>query len=325
MPGWVGGVILAFLAFGADVEWIAHRGESADAPENTMAAFRLAWERKVDAIELDVHLTRDGELVVIHDPDTKRTTGVAKEIKERTAAELRRSTPADGRANGWAGETIPSLGEALETIPDGSRCFIEVKVGPEAVPALVKAVRASGKRPEQLAIISFHAETLAEAKRRLPELKTYYLSSFRQDKATGDWEPKVDDLIARARAIRADGLDLSYKGPIDRAFVDRVKAAGLAMFVWTVDDPEEARRLAAAGVDGISDEHATASASLLEPAQPDRSASTGRRPSVNLQIDASVQARIEDRRLASRPQLATRSVRIEATSRGDPCPHQAQG
>ena len=116
----------------------------------------------------------------------------------------------------------------METIPDGSRCFIEVKVGPEAVPALVKAVRASGKRPEQLAVISFHAETLAEAKRRLPELKMYYLSSFRQDKATGDWEPKVEDLIARARAIGADGLDLSYKGPIDRAYVDRVKAAGLA-------------------------------------------------------------------------------------------------
>ena len=140
----------------------------------------------------------------------------------------------------------------MKTIPDGSRCFIEVKVGPEAVPALVKAVRASGKRPEQLAVISFHAETLAEAKRRLPELKMYYLSSFRQDKATGDWEPKVEDLIARAKAIGADGLDLSYKGPIDRAYVDRVKAAGLAMFVWTVDDPEEARRLAAAGVDGIT-------------------------------------------------------------------------
>ena len=89
MPGWVGGLVLAFVAFAADVELISHRGEWANAPENTMAAFRLAWERKVDAIELDVHLTRDGELVICHDPDTKRTTGVAKEIKERTAAELR--------------------------------------------------------------------------------------------------------------------------------------------------------------------------------------------------------------------------------------------
>ena len=101
MPGWVGGLVLAFLAFGADVELISHRGESADAPENTMAAFRLAWERKVDAIELDVHLTRDGELVVIHDPDTKRTTGVEKKIKEHTAAELRaRRRPMEGRAVG---------------------------------------------------------------------------------------------------------------------------------------------------------------------------------------------------------------------------------
>ena len=79
-----------------------------------------------------------------------------------------------------------------------------------------------------------------------------FFSSFRQDKATGAWEPKVKDLIARARAIGADGLDLSYKGPINRAYVAKVKASGLALFVWTVDNPEEARRLAAAGVDGIT-------------------------------------------------------------------------
>jgi glycerophosphoryl diester phosphodiesterase len=252
MAGWVSGVVLACLAAGPDIEWVAHRGESADAPENTMAAFRLAWERKVGTIELDVHLTRDGELVVCHDPDTKRTTGVDRKIKESTAAELRALDAGRWKGERWAGEKIPSLGEALETIPEGSRCFIEVKVGPEAVPALVKAVRASGKRNEQLAVISFHADTLAEVKKRLPELKTYYLARFKQDKATGAWEPKVDDLIATAREIQADGLDLSYQGPIDRAFVARVKAAGLAMYVWTVDDPDEARRLAAAGVDGIT-------------------------------------------------------------------------
>jgi len=72
------GIVLGWLAIGPGVDLIAHRGESADAPENTMAAFRLAWERKVPAIELDVHLTRDGALIVSHDANTKRTTGTPR-------------------------------------------------------------------------------------------------------------------------------------------------------------------------------------------------------------------------------------------------------
>lgn len=236
----------------AGVEFVAHRGESADAPENTLAAFRTAWERKVDAIELDVHLTRDGALIVSHDADTKRTTGVKRAIRQSTLEELRTLDAGRWKDARWAGERMPLLGEALATIPEGARCFIEVKVGPEAVPALVKAVHASGKKPEQLAIISFHADTLAEAKRRLPELKAYYLASFQRDKATGAWTPTLEELLERAKEIKADGLDLSSKGPIDRAFVRRVKAAGLEFYVWTVDDPAAARRLVEAGVDGIT-------------------------------------------------------------------------
>lgn len=252
MLSWMGLVFLASVAISADVEWVAHRGESADAPENTLASFRLAWERKADTIELDVYLTRDGDLIVSHDPNTKRTTGVDRAIKDCTTAELRTLDAGRWKGEKWAGERLPLLGEVLATIPPGSRCFIEVKVGPEAVPALVKAVRASGKRPEQLAVISFNAAALAESKRQLPEIKTYFLSAFKQDKATGAWTPTVDELIAQAKAIGADGLDLAEKGPIDAAFVRRVKDAGLAFHVWTVDDPAAARRFIAAGVDGIT-------------------------------------------------------------------------
>ncbi|MHC5543304.1 glycerophosphodiester phosphodiesterase, partial [Singulisphaera rosea] len=240
------------LATAGDVEWIAHRGESADAPENTMAAFRLAWERNVAAIELDVHLSKDGALVVSHDPNTKRTTGVSKEIKESSLEELRSLDAGRWKDPKWAGEKMPTLEDVLPTIPDGSRCFIEIKVGPEAVPALVKAVQASKKRPEQLAIISFQADAVAEAKRELPQIKAYYLSSFRKDKTTGQWQPSLDELIAKAKSIRADGLDLSHQGPLDRDQVRRIKAAGLEVYTWTVDDPAIARRLIEAGVDGVT-------------------------------------------------------------------------
>lgn len=216
------------------LEFIAHRGESIDAPENTLAAFRLAWERSVPAIELDVHRTRDGVLVVCHDADTHRTTGVRRTIAESAAADLR--------------DLTPTLAEALATIPDGCRCLIEVKVGPEAVPALVAEVRASGKSPQQLPVISFNADTLAEAKRHLPEHETYFLA--------GSWPAGVDALIRTARGIGADGLNLWHGGPIDAALVEAVKAAGLGMYVWTVDDVEVARRMASYGVDGITSNRA---------------------------------------------------------------------
>jgi glycerophosphoryl diester phosphodiesterase len=244
--------ILVASERGQTIEWIAHRGESADAPENTLAAFRLAWERGDAAIELDVHRTRDGALIVSHDADTRRTTGTARAIKDSNRDELRSLDAGRCKGASWAGERLPLLGEALATVPAGARCFIEVKVGPEAVPALVEAVRDSGKRPEQLAIISFQAETVAEAKRRLPEIQAYYLASFHREEGTGQWRPGPEELIERAVAIGADGLDLSSRGPIDRAFVRRVKAAGLKLYVWTVDDPGEARELIEAGVDGIT-------------------------------------------------------------------------
>lgn len=239
-------------AVGPAIEIIAHRGESADAPENTLAAFRLAWERNVEAIELDVHLTKDGALILSHDVDTERTTGVKKAIVECTLEELRALDAGAWKAPRFAGEKLPTLEESLATIPDTGRAFIEVKVGPEAVPALVKAVRSSGKRPEQLVIISFQAATIAEAKRLLPELTAYYLSDFRADKQTGELKPGVDELIETAKAIGADGLDVSVKGPIDAEFIRKVKSAGLKMYVWTVDDLDVARRMIAADVDRIT-------------------------------------------------------------------------
>ncbi|MGE0755537.1 MAG: glycerophosphodiester phosphodiesterase [Pirellulaceae bacterium] len=252
MTPWIISFLAMTCAVETPVEVIAHRGESADAPENTMAAFRLAWERQVDGFELDVHLTEDGQLAVLHDADTKRTAGQKKVVKQTPWAELRDLDVGRWKDERFTGERIPLLADVLRQIPAGIRCFVEVKVGPEAIPALVEAVRTSGKPPEQLVVISFHAETVAEAKRRLPELKAYYLSSFKRNAETGEVRPTVDALIAEAKRIRADGLNVSFEGPIDAEFVRRVKDAGLKFYVWTVDDEQVAKRLAGLGVDGIT-------------------------------------------------------------------------
>lgn len=233
-------------------EIVAHRGESHDAPENTLAAFQLAWDRNVDTIELDVHLTQDGQLIVCHDADTKRTTGVDHKIKECSCAMLRQLDAGSWKGPKWKGEKLPILEECLATIPPGKKCFVEIKVGPEAVPAVAQAIKNSGKKPEQFVIISFQAPTIAAAKKALPTIPAFYLSGFKQNKETGQWTPTVEELIATAKEIHADGLDVSYKGPVDREFVRKVKAAGLQFHVYTIDDLEVARKFQAYGVDGIT-------------------------------------------------------------------------
>lgn len=239
-----------------EIEIIAHRGESADAPENTLAAFNLAWERKLPGIELDVHLTGDGQVIVCHDANTKRTTGKAHVIKETALPDLQTLDAGSWKGSRWAGEKLPTLLDALATIPPGTRCFLEIKTGVEAVPEVAACVKAANLAPEQVAIISFYPETLAEIKKRLPENKAYFLSSFKKDLETGAWTPDAASLIAAAKSLNADGLDLNYLGPIDADFVKQVKSAGLELYVWTIDEFEPAQRMAAAGVDGITSNRA---------------------------------------------------------------------
>jgi glycerophosphoryl diester phosphodiesterase len=212
----------------------------------------LAWQQGVPAIELDVHLTKDNRLVVIHDADTKRTAGVEKAIQESTLDELRDLDVGQWKNARWQGEKLATLDQVLEALPPKTRCFIEVKVGPEATPALVQAIEKCGKPIEQLCVISFNAEAVAATKRQLPQLQAYFLSDFRVDQKAKTSTPSAEELIARAKSLQADGLDLSHKGPLDADFVRKVKAAGLQLYVWTVDDLEDAKKLAALGVDGIT-------------------------------------------------------------------------
>jgi len=234
------------------MEIIGHRGASADAPENTLASVRLGWEQGADAVEVDVYLTRDGHLAVIHDKTTQRTAGLDKPVTEQTLAELQSLDAGSWKDARWAGERIPTLEDVLATVPDGKRLVVEIKDSPATVQELKRAFEASGKRPEQMVVIAFSLEVCAEAKRALPDHKVYYLAEFKQDKDTQVWGPPAAELIAKARQARVDGLDMGYKGPLDAAFVKEAHAAGLEVLVWTVDKPEDARRMIEAGVSGLT-------------------------------------------------------------------------
>jgi glycerophosphoryl diester phosphodiesterase len=235
---------------GLAAEIIAHRGASHDAPENTVAAMKLAWEQRADAVELDVHLSRDGKLVVIHDADTKRVAGVDRKVVEQSRAELLALDVGKWKGPKFTGEKLPSLEAMLAAVAPGKRVLVEVKCGPEAVPELDRLLRASGLPPGRTPVISFNAAVIAAVKKARPDLPAYWI--VRLKPAQGKPAPTAEALIARAHEIRADGLDLSADEALDAAFARKVKQAGLKLCVWTVNDAAVARRMLALGVDGIT-------------------------------------------------------------------------
>lgn len=237
------------------VEIVAHRGASFDAPENTLSSMKLGYQQQGDACELDIYLTRDGRLAVSHDPSPLRTGGVSNQISKMTFEEVHRVDV--GKWGKWAGkgfsEPLPALEEVIALIPDGKKLFIEVKCGAEAMPELDRVLKKSGKQASQLVIIGFGYETMRAAKKKLPMHQVYWLVSgtASSDKKSVIY-PSVQELISKAKAAGLDGLNLDWNFPIDATFAQQVHDAGLKLLTWTVDDPKVARRLAAAGVDGIT-------------------------------------------------------------------------
>lgn len=247
-----GAIAAAFAASASAVDIVAHRGASFDAPENTVASAKLGWQQGADAVEIDVYLSKDGRIVVLHDASTKRTTGVAGKVVKTTSADLRARDAGSWKGPDWKGEKIPFLEEILATVPAGHRLFIEIKCGPEILPELERVWKASGLTPAQTVIIGFGYDTVVAAKKRFPEVSVHWLSTFKTNAKSGAVTPTVGELIRKARAGGLTGIDVQYQGPIDEAFVRQVKAAGLQCHVWTVDGPAVARRLKKAGVDSIT-------------------------------------------------------------------------
>lgn len=234
---------------------LAHRGESYIAPENTLAAFKLAWEKGAKAVELDVYMTPDKKIVCIHDAMTGRTGGgVNLPVKETNSEELRKLDFGKWKGEQYAGEKIPFLSEALATIPKGGRMLVEIKCGVDILPYLRDILDASGKR-SQVMIISFSLEVVAASKKLMPDLRTYYLSMPAKDPKTGQRLPYDRKLIQTALDNKLDGLDLYYQG-VTKEFADAIKAAGLALWTWTVNDAVEAKRQMELGVDGLGTDRA---------------------------------------------------------------------
>ena len=232
---------------------VAHRGASADAPENTIASFELAWEQGADAIEGDFYLTSDQQIVCFHDNTTERLCGVKIPVKQSTLAELQNLDVGSWKDQQFAGQRMPSLSDVLATAPCEKKVFIEIKSGPEIVPFLPRILQESELPPNRTIIISFQKEVIRASKEKMPQIEAFWLTAFHQDETTGKWTPTVDEVIAMAKNIGADGVDLNANTDVVSAhFVDLCHQAGLSVHVWTVDDLAKATRLQEMGVDSIT-------------------------------------------------------------------------
>jgi glycerophosphoryl diester phosphodiesterase len=234
---------------------VAHRGASYDAPENTLAAFRLAWQQNADGIEGDFYLTADNQIVCIHDRTTKRTTGVDQAVDQCTLDELQQLEAGSWKGERWRGETLPSFAEVLAVVPNDKTFVIELKVGPEIVGPLAEQLSSLSKAErDRFLIISFQSDTIAECKRRFPDVRAHWLTGFKRDEATDEWTPAAASVAATVAACQADGVGMNGKREvIDAAFLSELRRGGVDEFhVWTIDDPADARYFQQLGAIGIT-------------------------------------------------------------------------
>jgi glycerophosphoryl diester phosphodiesterase len=230
------------------VEIIAHRGASWDAPENTLSSAKLAWTQGADALELDLHLTKDSELVVIHDEDLRRVAGDPRAVAATTFAELRTLDVGRWKNAQFEGEKIPTLKEVLSTMPGAKRIFIEIKGGPEVVDALDRCLADSKACAGSIVIISFDRFAVQVAKRAMPQFEACWII----DSVAAMNRISIDAILRVARDLGIDGLDFESQWPLDAKTVQQIHRQGFKAYVWTVDDALLAGRLLAAGIDGIT-------------------------------------------------------------------------
>ena len=226
----------------SQTQFIAHRGASYLAPENTVASAKLAWELDADAVEIDIHLSKDNRIMVIHDNTTKRTCqGKSFEIKTAPSTLLRDLDAGSFKAEQFKGEKIPFLSEIINLIPEGKKLVVEIKCGTEIIPQLKRVLEKTDKI-NQIVFIDFDLKTIIETKKEFPGNACYWLN---------DTKFGLKKKMEEAARAGLQGINLKHS-LIDEKVMALAKDLKLEVLTWTVDDPKEARRLINLGVTEIT-------------------------------------------------------------------------
>lgn len=253
------------------VQKVAHRGGSALAPENTLAAFRHATQFPIDAIELDVQMSRDGHAIVFHDETVEDLTDGQGNILDLDLADLRSLNAAMHFPGGWPRpEHIPTLCDALDLARASRvRVFIEIKPSkrgetygryPGIAEAVASEVLEAGMR-EQVMIMSFDWEVLPIVKTLAPGVETGVLVS------EDVWNPRattaLSELVSQAKALQCEWIHMDYE-LFTPEMPEMFHANGLKLGIWTVNDEAGMVRLAQGGVDALTSDRPDLFAALTK-------------------------------------------------------------
>lgn len=236
---------------------VAHRGESFDAPENSLSAINLAWKRGAKAVEIDVHLTVDNHIVVIHDNDTGSVGDRKLIIAKSKLNELKRVDIGVKKAKEFICEKIPTLNEVLETVPSDGKLIIEVKCGTEIMGPLIQLMESKQFQNNQIEFISFKLEVIANIKEHFSNYKALWVLDL--DYYWPHWLLRINPLkiIKTIEENRLDGADVWAGKVINKSFVAAFKENGLLLYTWTVNDVALGRKLLDLGVDAITTDRAS--------------------------------------------------------------------
>ncbi len=229
------------------VLWVSHRGESWEAPENTVKAFELARQGGSDGCECDARLSKEGKVVLSHDSSTKRMSGVDLQIAEHPAEELRKVNVA-GKFRAKTGfAQIPYLQEIFPIIGPGRFLTIELKSAcPQLVTAIKELLPASGVKPEQIEFCCFSAKLCKYTKATLPEHRVLWVT-------IGKESLTLEKALETLQKIKADGISIYWRSPLlTKENVQKFHDHGYLVLAWTVDTPDTARKMIEMGVDVLT-------------------------------------------------------------------------
>lgn len=224
---------------------IAHRGASGEAPENTIAAFEQAIQLGVDLVELDVQLTGDGHIVVIHDATLDRTTDLSGAVAEKTLAEIRKGDAGSWFSARFRGERVPLLEEVLELAKRRVLTLVEIK-GRHIAERVIQVIEEMGVE-DQVVIQSFVPQTVRRVKLLAPALPAALLVS---SLPTTPARIRVRRLAREVLETGANAVGIWHTA-LTPALLEEMRQRSIGVWAWTVDDEIVLRDLALMGVQGL--------------------------------------------------------------------------